>query len=212
MYKDDEFLKGIKTIFTIHNFSYQGLFKKDKAPLLEVNKAEVETGGDFDYFDQLNLVKGALKHSDWVSTVSEDYAKEISSKKEFGYGLEKDLQKKKGKFSGILNGVDYSVWSPDTDKLLPYKYSLEDLSGKEQNKQALMTRINMAYEENTPLIGMISRIVEQKGYVLLLDALEELMTLNIQIVILGTGDKKLEKKIQTLQKKYAKKAESESCI
>jgi starch synthase len=202
IYKEDEFLKGIKTVFTIHNFSYQGVFKKSTAPAIEIENTGVEKGGDFEYFDQLNLMKGAIKYSDWVTTVSESYAKEISTKKEFGYGLEKDLQKKKKSFTGILNGVDYSVWSPESDKLLPYKYSAADMSGKEQNKQALLTRVNLTYEENMPLIGMISRIVEQKGYKLLLSALEELMALNVQIVILGTGDKKLEKQIQSYQKKY----------
>jgi len=203
IYKDDEFFKGIKTVFTIHNFSYQGVFKKNTAAAIEIESTDVEKGGDFEYFDQLNLMKCAIKDSDWVTTVSESYAKEISSKKEFGYGLEKDLQKKKKSFTGILNGVDYSVWSPASDKLLPYKYSVADMTGKEQNKQALLTRVNLTYEENTPLIGMISRIVEQKGYQLLLNALDELMALNVQIVILGTGDKKLEKQIQGYQKKYA---------
>jgi starch synthase len=205
MYKDDEFLRGIKTIFTIHNFSYQGIFKKNTAPHIEIAETEVEKDGAFEHLDQINLVKGALKYSDWITTVSESYAKEISTKREFGYGLEKELQKKKNYFTGILNGVDYSVWSPESDKLLPYKYSVEDLAGKELNKQALINRVNLTYEENTPLIGMISRIVEQKGYALLLDGLEELMALNVQIIILGTGDKKLEKQIQSFQKKYANK-------
>lgn len=204
-YKNDEFLQGIKTVFTIHNFSYQGTFQKSKAPLIEINPEDVEENGTFEHNGQLNLLKGAINHSDWISTVSENYAKEISTKNEFGYGLEKTLQKKKDKFSGILNGVDYSVWSPSSDKLIPYKYTEENLEGKEQNKQALLTRVNMAYQENTPVIGMISRIIEQKGYSILLDALGQLMELNVQIVILGTGDKKLEKQIHSFQKKYADK-------
>ncbi|MBA7548850.1 Glycogen synthase [subsurface metagenome] len=97
--------------------------------------------------------------------------------------------------------MDYSVWSPHSDKLLPYKYSEEDISGKEQNKQALLARVNLKYKEGTPVIGMISRIVEQKGYTLLLEAMEQLMELDLQIIILGTGDKKIEKQILTWQKK-----------
>jgi starch synthase len=201
IYKDDDFLKDIKTVFTIHNFSYQGVFKKNIAPMIEVNPVEVEKGGSFEHYDQLNLIKGAIKYSDWITTVSESYADEISTKSEFGYGLEKDLQTRSDMFSGVLNGVDYTVWSPENDKLLPYKYSAEDVSGKEQNKQALLTRVNLKYDENTPVIGMISRIVEQKGYTLLLDALEQLMELDLQIIILGTGDKKLEKQILAIQKK-----------
>jgi len=119
IYKDDDFLKGIKTVFTIHNFSYQGVFKKSIAPLVEIDQSEVVEGGNFEHDGQLNLIKGAIKYSDWISTVSESYAKEISTKSEFGYGLEKDLQAKGNAFTGVLNGVDYSVWSPEIDKLLP---------------------------------------------------------------------------------------------
>ncbi len=201
IYKDDDFLQGIKTVFTTHNFSYQGVFKKSTAPLIEVDQSEVQDGGNFEHNGQLNLIKGAIKYSDWLTTVSENYATEISTKSEFGYGLEKDLQAKGTAFTGILNGVDYSVWSPHSDKLLPYKYSEEDISGKEQNKQALLARVNLKYKEGTPVIGMISRIVEQKGYTLLLEAMEQLMELDLQIIILGTGDKKIEKQILTWQKK-----------
>jgi starch synthase len=202
VYKNDEFLRGIKTIFTIHNFSYQGIFKKNTAPQIEVKPSEIEENGAFEHCGQLNLLKGAINYSDWITTVSDTYAKEISTKKEFGYGLEKVLQKKKNRFTGILNGVDYTVWSPATDKLLPYKYSQNDLTGKEQNKQAMLTRVNLSYQENVPVIGMISRLVEQKGYFLLMEAMDQLMMLNFQLIILGTGDKKIEKQIQSYQKKY----------
>jgi starch synthase len=205
IYKDDDFLQGIKTIFTIHNFSYQGVFKKSVAPSLDIQPEEVEENGAFENDGNLNLLKGAILYSDQITTVSETYAKEISTKKEFGYGLEKVLQKKSKAFSGIINGVDYSVWSPSVDKLIPFKYSEEDMEGKKQNKQALLTRVNLKYQDDVPVIGMISRVVEQKGFNLLLDAMSQLMELNIQLVILGTGDKKIEKEIVSLQKKYSNK-------
>jgi starch synthase len=205
IYKDDDFLQGIKTIFTIHNFSYQGVFKKSVAPSLDIQPEEVEENGAFENDGNLNLLKGAILYSDQITTVSETYAKEISTKKEFGYGLEKVLQKKSKAFSGIINGVDYSVWSPSVDKLIPFKYSEEDMEGKKQNKQALLTRVNLKYQDDVPVIGMISRVVEQKGFNLLLDAMSQLMELNIQLVILGTGDKKIEKQIVSLQKKYSNK-------
>jgi starch synthase len=205
IYKDDDFLQGIKTIFTIHNFSYQGVFKKSVAPSLDIQPEEVEENGAFENDGNLNLLKGAILYSDQITTVSETYAKEISTKKEFGYGLEKVLQKKSKAFSGIINGVDYSVWSPSVDKLIPFKYSEEDMEGKKQNKQALLTRVNLKYQDDVPVIGMISRVVEQKGFNLLLDAMSQLMELNVQLVILGTGDKKIEKQIVSLQKKYSNK-------
>ena len=204
VYKEDEFLKGIKTVFTIHNFSYQGIFGKDVAPTVDVLPDQITDGGDFEHYNQLNLVKGALKYSDWITTVSTTYAKEISTNKEYGYGLEPVLKKKKKLFTGILNGFDYQVWSPEIDRFIPFRYSSENLTGKEQNKQALLTRVNLQYQEDVPVIGMISRMVEQKGFHLVAEAMEELMALNIQLVILGTGDKKMEKKFGSLQKKYSK--------
>ena len=205
IYKDDDFLKGIKTIFTIHNFSYQGIFKKNISPALDIQAEDVEENGAFENDGNLNLLKGAILYSDQITTVSETYAKEISTKKEFGYGLEKVLQKKSKSFTGILNGVDYTVWSPHVDKLIPFKYSEEDLEGKAQNKQSLLTRVNLKYQEDVAVIGMISRVVEQKGFNLLLDAMAQLMELNVQLVILGTGDKKIEKQILGMQKKYSSK-------
>jgi starch synthase len=205
IYKDDDFLQGIKTIFTIHNFSYQGIFKKSVAPMIDIQPEEIEENCAFENYDNLNLLKGAIEYSDKITTVSETYAKEISTKKEFGYGLETVLQKKAKVFSGILNGVDYSVWSPSSDKQIPFNYSEEDMEGKKQNKQALLTRVNLKYNEDVPVIGMISRVVEQKGFTLLLDSMSQLMELNIQLVILGTGDKKIEKQILSAQKKYSNK-------
>lgn len=203
VYKNNEFFRGIKTIFTIHNFSYQGIFNKNVAPKLEIQPEDIDENGPFENYGQLNLLKGAIFYSDKITTVSKTYAHEISTKNEFGYGLETVLQKKSNSFLGILNGVDYSVWSPSSDKQIPYKYTEEDLNGKSLNKQALLTRVNLKYQEDTPVIGMISRIVEQKGFSLLLDALDQLMELNLQLIILGTGDKKIEKQILRFQKKYA---------
>jgi starch synthase len=205
VYKDDDFLQGIKSIFTIHNFSYQGIFKKSMAPTLEIQPEEIEENGAFENDGKLNLLKGAINYSDQITTVSETYAREISTKKEFGYGLETVLQKKPKVFSGILNGVDYTVWSPSADKKIPFKYTVEDMEGKNQNKQALLTRVNLKYQEDMPVIGMISRVVEQKGFSLLLEAMDQLMELNVQLIILGTGDKKIEKQIHSFQKKHSGK-------
>ncbi len=205
VYKDDDFLQGIKSIFTIHNFSYQGIFKKSMAPTLEIQPEEIEENSAFENDGKINLLKGAINYSDQITTVSETYAREISTKKEFGYGLEKVLQKKSKVFSGILNGVDYTVWSPSADKKIPFKYTREDMEGKKQNKQALLTRVNLKYQEDVPVIGMISRVVEQKGFSLLLEAMDQLMELNVQLIILGTGDKKIEKQIHSFQKKYSGK-------
>jgi starch synthase len=202
IYKDDEFLRNIKTVFTIHNFAYQGIFERKIAPSLDINSNLIENDAELVHQGNLNLLKGAIHFSDWITTVSPTYAEQIRSDIKLGQGLETFLQANSKKFSGFLNGVDYSVWSPEKDKYIPFKYSVEDISGKEQNKQALLTRVNLKYQENIPVIGIISRIVEHKGFDILLEVVPELINLNLQIVILGTGNKKIEKQLQSLQKKY----------
>jgi len=203
IYRNDEFLKNIKTIFTIHNFSYQGIFDKNMAPKLDIDPELVEKGEPLELFGNLNLMKGAIHYSDWITTVSETYAEEISKDEKLGYGLERVIQTKSDRFSGILNGIDYSVWSPETDKFIPFRYSRDDISGKYQNKLALLTRVNLEYTEGLPVIGMISRIVEQKGFQLLLDALNNFNgQLNFQLIILGKGDKILEDKLNIWQKRF----------
>jgi starch synthase len=204
LYKNDEFFRGIKTVFTIHNFSYQGVFDRNQAASIDLNNNLIEDNGPLELNGNLNLMKGALHYTDWINTVSETYASEISSDKKLGYGLEKLLQKK-GNFSGILNGVDYDVWSPEIDRFIPFRFSGDDLSGKSQNKQALLSRVNLKFEENRPVLGMIARIVEQKGFSLLIDSLEELLQEDMQLVILGTGQEELERKLIEFQNKFPDK-------
>jgi starch synthase len=205
IYQNDEFLQNIRTVFTIHNFSYQGIFNPNIAPALDISPSLAEKDGPLELFGNMNLMKGAIQYSDWITTVSETYAQEISKDDKLGYGLENILQVKADAFSGIINGVDYSVWSPEADKFIPFKYSQDNISGKSQNKHALLTRVNLEYEEDVPVIGIISRIVEQKGFQLLVDAIDDLDELNFQLIILGSGDKNLEKKLQTWQKRHPNK-------
>ena len=205
LYQSDDFFRDIKTVYTIHNCAYQGTFKSENAKLLDLDSSQVDKEGLLELFGNLNLMKGAINYSDWITTVSETYAKEISSNELYGYGLESVLQKRIDRFSGILNGVDYNVWSPKTDKFIPFRYSIDDIAVKAQNKQALLTRVNLEYDENIPVVGMISRVIEQKGFELLIQAFESLININFYLVILGTGDTKLEKQLQSWQKRYPKK-------
>ena len=202
IYKNDDFFKGIKTVFTIHNFSFQGVFDKNSASLLDFDETLTRTDGPLESNGKLNLMKGALHFADWINTVSETYAAEISSDNKFGYGLEKEVQKKKKRFSGIVNGVDYSVWAPEVDRFIPFKYSADDLSGKTQNKQAVLSRVGLKSDTQLPLIGMIARITEQKGFSLLIDSLDELLEEDVQFIILGKGDPELENKLLQFQKKH----------
>ncbi len=205
LYGDDDFYKGIKTVFTIHNLAFQGVFDLKTAQNIDLDESLIVNDGPLGVNGSVNLMKGAINYADYVTTVSKQYAEEISTLPEYGYGLENVIQENKTKFSGIINGVDYSVWSPEKDKYIPFKYNIDNLEGKEQNKQALLTRVNLQYSEKTPLLGMISRITDQKGYDILVEILEKLESMDFQVVILGTGDKKLEKTIETFQKKYPTK-------
>lgn len=205
LYQDDEFLGGIKSVYTIHNLAYQGIFDKSLAPALDLDENLISDDQTVGHNGQINLMKGAIKNADWVTTVSKTYAAEISSDEKFGYGLQNFLKEKKNKFTGIVNGVDYNVWSPETDKFIPFKFSSEKMEGKEQNKQAVLTRVNIPYDPKVPVLGMISRVVEQKGYKILLEAMDELMALDVQVIILGTGDKELEKELKKYQTKYSGK-------
>ena len=202
LYQEDEFLGGIKSVYTIHNLAYQGSFDKSLAPALDLDESLVSDDGTVGHNGQINLMKGAIKNADWVTTVSKSYAAEISSDEKYGYGLQHLLKAKKNKFSGIINGVDYNVWSPENDKFIPFKFSAEKMEGKEQNKQAVLTRVNIPYDQKIPVLGMISRVVEQKGYKILLETMDELMGLDVQVIILGTGDKELEKELKKYQAKY----------
>jgi starch synthase len=205
IYQNDPFFKGVKSVYSIHNLSSQGSFDKKTAQNIDFDESQVNEGGMFNKDDKLNLTKSAIYFADFITTVSETYANEIVNDQEIGYGFSRLLDEKGEKFEGILNGVDYSVWSPDTDKLLPHRYSIEDISGKVENKKILLSRLGMEYKEKVPLISMISAIIEQKGFDLILEALDELLKLNVQISIHGDGDKNLVKELMDYNKKYPDK-------
>lgn len=201
IYQSDSFFSGIRTVYTIHNLTSQGAFSKETSPLIDFDESQTREGGMFNKDGQLNLTKAAIYFSDFITTVSETYAEEIIRDDKIGFGFGNLLDEKGDKFEGILNGVDYAVWSPERDKFIPSRYSAGDLSGKAENKKALCMRLGFEYKETTPLLGMISKINEQKGFDLIIEALEELLKLDLQISIHGEGDKELIMKLTDLAKK-----------
>jgi len=204
VYQSDVFFKGVKAIYTIHNLTNQGAFDTSKAKNIDFDESQVKEGGMFFKDGMLNLTKGAIYFSDFITTVSENYANEIIADDEIGYGIGSLLDEIGEKFEGIINGVDYGVWSPDNDKMIPQAYSQENVvEGKLENKKALLSRLGMEFVPEMPLIGIISRITEQKGFDLLVDAIDDLMKLDIQLCIVGDGDPKLVEKLAAIQKKYS---------
>jgi starch synthase len=192
-------------VFTIHNIAYQGLFKKEKF-LVTGLPQEMYNPEGIEFWERINLMKAGIVYADAVNTVSHKYSEEIQTP-EFGYGLEGILRKKKEDLYGILNGVDYKEWDPSHDPHLVARYDLQDLSGKKTCKRDLLKEFNLPSSlEKAPLLGTISRLADQKGFDLLAEILEELFTLDIGFVLLGTGEQKYHDLFQRVARKYPEKA------
>jgi starch synthase len=201
-YVNDPFFKGVKSVYTIHNLTNQGAFPIETAKEIDFDESQTREGGMFNKDGQLNLTKGAINFADFITTVSENHANEIISNPDIGKGLGSLLEEKESKFEGVLNGIDHEIWSPDIDKFIPENYDVEDLSGKEENKKILLSRLSMEYNENIPLVSVISPISKQKGSDIILNAVDRLLKLGVQLVIVGDGDREIAEKLYQLNEKY----------
>ncbi|MEW6170211.1 MAG: glycogen synthase GlgA [Candidatus Omnitrophota bacterium] len=201
IYKNDNFYSKLKTIITVHNLGYQGLFSKDEFPKLGLDWSYFNIDG-LEFYDKVNLLKGGLMFADLINTVSPTYAKEIQTK-EFGCGLEGVLLKRKDSLFGLLNGIDYSIWDPAKDKFILKKYSLSSIKDKYVNKENLKKECGLA-KKDVPLFGIVGRLAEQKGLDILAEIIDKICHLELQFVILGTGDLKYEKLLEEMAKKYPK--------
>ncbi len=186
-----------KSMFTIHNLGYQGKFPADKFTLLGVEK-EYFTPQGLEFYGDINFLKAGIVYSDMVTTVSKNYAREIQTP-ELGFGLDGVLRMRGGDLRGIVNGIDYGEWDPGSDKLIYATY--DDFDGKRQNKVRLCE--DLVFDTARPLIGMVSRIAGQKGFDLLVCAMDEIIGLGFNMVILGFGEESYHRKLEDLQKVYA---------
>lgn len=202
LYTGNPFYQNTRTIFTIHNIGYQGMFSKEEFPKLGLDWKffNMET---LEFYGKINLLKGGIVFSDTINTVSPTYSKEIQTK-EFGYGLEGILIKRKKDVFGILNGLDYSIWNPKTDKFIIKNYSLQNLQDKYKSKKDLQNICKLPVKTDVALFGLVSRLAEQKGFDILADAIEKICKMNLQLVILGTGDLKYHVILEDIVKKYPK--------
>lgn len=206
LYAGDEFFKDTATVFSIHNLAYQGTFPKNAFEKIGVSKALFYPTSPFEFWGKVNFMKAGICYADVINTVSETYAVEIQSGSEYGHGLEGVLRSRNADLYGIVNGIDYGVWSPENDKLISHSFSPDDLSGKRKNKKLLLKLCNLpGPKKDVPLIGIISRLADQKGFDLLAQIADELLALNLQMVILGTGDEKYHRLFTAMQAKYPKK-------
>ena len=193
------------SVFTIHNIAYQGLFDREAFNLTGLPGRLFSIDG-LEYWGNMSILKAALIFSDVINTVSKKYSEEIQTT-EFGYGMEGVLAMRRADLYGILNGVDYDEWNPETDKFLAAQYSSADLKGKQTCKEDLLKEFNLPASLRTqPLLGVISRLADQKGFDLLAEIIDELMAINLGFVLLGTGEQKYHDLFAAIGKKYPKRA------
>ena len=194
--------KQVKTVLTLHNIGYQGLFPGSEFSKTGLAPSWFSPDG-LEYYGSVNLLKGGMIFSDYLTTVSPTYAKEILAPKN-GMGLDGVLRTRQTQFEGILNGIDVDLWNPETDPHLPANYSAANLANKAMCKQALRREFQLPDEEK-PLLSVIGRMVQQKGFDLIEEAIPKLMTFDLQLVILGTGEPATEARFKALHARYPDK-------
>lgn len=195
--------RNIRTVFTIHNLQYQGVFSRDKLKELLSAGDELFTEDGLEFYGAASCMKAGLRFADKLTTVSPTYAKEIQTP-EYGEKLDGVLRQRAGDLKGIVNGIDTEVYDPMHDPHLTVNYRFS-LIKKRRNKKALQEEFGLPVDENVPMIGVVSRIVRQKGFDLIGEALPGLMDEPIQLVVLGSGDLQLERMLYEASVRYKEK-------
>jgi starch synthase len=191
LYKNDPLFSETASVLTIHNIAYQGRYAGYYYDYTGLGREDF-TPDKFECYKDVNFLKGGIHFADMVNTVSKGYASETKTA-EGGYGLDLFLNEKGENYVGILNGVDYSQWNPSEDPLIPANYSAGNMEGKAVCKKILQKQLDLFQDEKKPIIGIISRFVEQKGLFLLSECIEDILkNMNVQFVILGAGNNQLE--------------------
>jgi len=205
VYNEDPFFSGARSVFTIHNIAYQGLFDEKKLGVTGLPRDIYHPGG-IEYWGKINFLKAGIVFSDIINTVSQKYSREIQTP-EFGYGLEGVLRDRSDDLYGILNGADYQEWNPKTDALIAAHYDENDLSGKAKCREDLLAEFNLPKSlHKFPILGVVSRLADQKGFDLLAQSMGDLMKMDLGFVLLGTGEERYHELFRRIGKKYPKKA------
>jgi starch synthase len=201
LYTSDATFAHTGTILTIHNIGYQGIFPKSTMAKLLLPWS-LFTMNRLEFYDQVNLLKGGIVYADYVTTVSRTYAREIQTP-EFSFGLGDTVTAKRDRLIGIVNGVDYGEWNPENDPYIPTKFSAEDLTGKAKCKAALLKEYGVSEDQaDWPVVGVISRFAAQKGFDLMESALPQLLSEDMVLVVLGTGERHYENMFRALHRRF----------
>ena len=193
-------IASTRTIFTIHNLGYQGIFWGQDWHLLNLDNIFF-TPRYLEFYNKINFLKGGVIFADAVTTVSPTYAEEIKTK-EYGFGLEGVFQERSANLTGILNGADYAVWNPETDAYIKKKYNADNLSGKKVCKSYLQQIFHLPENPGIPVIGIVSRLVAQKGFDLLEEACHTLVERNLQLILVGSGDNHYQDFFSSMAQEY----------
>ncbi len=203
LYGTDPFYDDTASLLTIHNLGYQGLFSAERFALTGLSE-EIFAPEGMEFWGRINFLKAGLVYADLLNTVSPRYSQEIQTP-EFGFGLDGLLRQRAADLYGVLNGVDYHEWNPRTDPYLVASYCSEDFTGKAACKRNVQQVMALPTRPDVPLFGVISRLAYQKGIDLVAGIAEDLLSLDLQMVLLGMGDVGLEQRFKDLQQKYPDK-------
>jgi starch synthase len=204
-FRNDPTFFGVRLLMTVHNLGYQGLFPPQALDDIGLSR-DLFHPDRMEFWAKVNLLQGGLAYADAISTVSRVYAREIQTE-EYGWGLDGLLRSRSSVVTGILNGVDYAEWSPETDPFLAQNYSVDDLSGKRTCKADLLRAFGLPADRlELPVIGIVSRFVGQKGFDLIAEAGDTLLREDVFLTAIGTGEPKYEEAMRGLAERYPDRA------
>lgn len=204
VYSKIKCFSDIKTLYTIHNLQYQGMFPKDTLRMMGLDENYYFTNDKLEYYNMASFMKAGLLYCDAISTVSTTYAYEVQTP-QYGYGLDGVLRCRADKLYGIVNGIDYDLNNPATSKKIYANFDADNISGKAENKRQLQAELGLPQRDEVPVISIISRLADQKGINLVLQAAHELLSKDVQLVVLGTGEYHYENMFRDLQYRYPDK-------
>lgn len=199
-YRSDEFFCNTASLITIHNLGYQGLFPATEMPATGLDSVLFNPEG-IEFYGKINFLKAGLISADFITTVSNNYAREILSK-EYGFGLDGVLRRRSAFLKGIINGIDYREWNPESDRLIPQNYNVRSINGKRKCKPQLLKDCGIKVSGDVPVVGLVGRLSTQKGSDLFLESLEGILSLGVVLIVLGKGDEVFHVRLREASEKY----------